>query len=178
MEYLDGNISRDREQILRDHLNICETCREEFKALESLVEELNSFDQEEPPINIEEKVIKEIKRQDRATNLLIGVAVFLAIAVSWIGIVMTFKHTPIISIMNKSLNTFFNFTNIFLEFAREIWKSYFAFSYNIFAARETFKVIQELFLRSYRDLALGITFIMLSVVILYDYLFKTRRMHP
>lgn len=176
MEYLDGNISCDREKILRNHLNICKTCKEEFEALESLVKELNSFAQEEPPSNIEKRITEEIKRQDRATSLLVSVAAFLAIAVSWIGIAMTFKYTPIISIMNKSLNIFFHYMNIFLEFTKEIWKTYFASSYNISTAKEAFKVIQDLSLRNYRDFAIGITFVILSIVVLYDYLFKIRRM--
>lgn len=61
-EYLDGDISREHEQVLKQHLKTCTACQEHMHQLSDTVAFIKSAAQITAPPHFEEKVMKRLPR--------------------------------------------------------------------------------------------------------------------
>ncbi len=63
-EYLDGELSKEKEAFLFTHLSSCGDCREEFK-MQNSIQHQTKINQKEVSDNFEKKLFNEIEKQER-----------------------------------------------------------------------------------------------------------------
>ena len=78
VEYLDGEITSEEENTLKDHLQICDNCREFYKDIKIYFELFISLPLLSPERDFTNKVMNQIQSQRRLRDLL-AAAFFLAI---------------------------------------------------------------------------------------------------
>ncbi len=61
-EYIDGELPENEAQKIRSHLKTCQSCRQEFVAMENLLHTLHNLDDIAVPENLADEVIAAVKR--------------------------------------------------------------------------------------------------------------------
>lgn len=105
MKYMDGTITEDEAVILNSHINLCDTCKSEFEAYDSILSEFDSFEYVEPPLGFEEIVMDKINAlpdfafvTEKSTNRIIY-SVFTVLC-AFAFFLWTFK-IPLLNMMAK-----------------------------------------------------------------------------
>ena len=87
MEFIDGSISREEEESLLKHIEICKACHEEFSLLKETVGLVEDMEEIDPPLEIESLVMGSIdtKLYREKSKGLIIMALATVISVIFIG---------------------------------------------------------------------------------------------
>src|SRR5690625_1517944 len=64
-KYLDGDLNKEEESILRAHLETCDTCQKHFHELSRTITLIQITEQPEVPANFSENVMKNLPTEKR-----------------------------------------------------------------------------------------------------------------
>lgn len=63
--YIDGMLSEEEEKAIVAHLDLCETCHEEYKTLTGIISLLKSSKEVELPKGFHENLIRRMKQEQK-----------------------------------------------------------------------------------------------------------------
>lgn len=175
MKYLDKDITKEQEMMLLKHTAVCESCSLEFETLRDACLMLEDAEFEEPPADIERNVIMSIKSEDALTACRIGVVAFIIIVAGWIGLTNFFLHTPVVSILKDSFDSFLWLINSVGEIVSSTWGVVFSGSVRLFALARALKTVQMAILDMYNVFIMAMILSAAIIFVLYGYTLKTFR---
>ncbi|WP_425446306.1 anti-sigma factor family protein [Dethiothermospora halolimnae] len=115
MEYIDGDILDIDKKHLLNHIEDCHHCKEEFQLITEAVDLVEDVDEVEPPLEIEENIMKKIdkdryKANGNHTSLILTLLAIMPIIMGYISYRSIFNNLSIGEVAIVTITRFVNFT--------------------------------------------------------------------
>jgi hypothetical protein len=104
-EYIDGKLDKETAEMVKNHLEICESCRNIHTELKSFITFTGSFPEIEPPKGMKEEFLEMVEMENKPSGKLIRIPVWVKVAASVLIVFGTFSTGYITGSKNNKISS-------------------------------------------------------------------------
>lgn len=179
MKYLDGEINKEQEEILMQHIDSCQDCCYELHSLKQTLLMLDEVEMEDAPESLDEKVMAGIRKVERVRtklkNWAVGAVACIVLLACWLGMAGIILYTPAVEIAARAYNQFVYGANQLMELLLRILSFGVTVSARIAYLGRAISVLVDDFSRIYNSAIAAIILFMVLISELNMYVQKTVR---